>query len=80
MHWDPEAAFESIYHDAESEMHTEGEEAGEGITTALRKSLEALTTIMDAETLLSLLKILAARKSLESFGAFLAQELEHAQR
>ncbi|MBV9229668.1 MAG: hypothetical protein JOZ18_10180 [Chloroflexi bacterium] len=78
-YWDPETAFRRIHHNVESKLHTQGADMGDAITIELRKSLEALKGIMDAEVLLSLLKIMAARKSLEHFGAFLAQEVEHAQ-
>ncbi len=78
--WDPEAAFARIYHEVESEIPTEEEATGDALTTALQKSLANLKKIMDADVLLPLLNILATRKSLESFGAFLAPELEHAQR
>jgi hypothetical protein len=67
--WVPEVAFERIYQDIEREIHAEEE-----LTTALQQSLTNLKKIMDADTLLSLLKILATCKSLDSFGAFLAQE------
>jgi len=72
--WDPEAAFRSIYHDVESQVQGETEEMREELTMALQKSLEALKRIVDVEVLLSLLKALAAKESLEYFGAFLEQE------
>lgn len=75
-HWDPETTFASIYHDVESEVHREGEEVTEAITAELRKSLEDLKSIMDAEVVFSLLQILATRKSLASFGAFLEPECD----
>ncbi len=70
--WDPEAAFRHNYYNIVGEMHIGEEEMAEALTTELRNSLENLKKIVDAEVLLPLLKILAMRKSLEHFGAFLA--------
>jgi hypothetical protein len=78
--WDPESAFARIYHNVESEVHTEGEERVEAIAPALRKSLQALKAIVDEEVIFSLLHLLAARKSLADFGTFVEQEREYTQR